>query len=461
MHTLRSLILPLYRRADANTLSAGSSPKQGVASLVFVWVLLPLLDLWPTFHAFFGLNLRRLAIAIVPFATASITFNVLFRLAGHLSLGAFLATLAGSLYLQFFVALLLMSGTAQAAPVLAAMVVLTLLAHGQYLRYTLRPAIGPALSLLAVGQSLWFAPSDQHIVVLCFAAAAGVAGGTMLGDVMAQTDDMRREQLTLREALHSQELLRAESQINAVAQVVVKLFGNFHDVRNMLMATKLNTECLLAEVEKPAPSLPELREIGGDVLAGLVRVEQTAQEVRELAKLRGADIARELMASEEQGYQAPATFLPLLPVLQEARESVSSRFRDRTVKLNAREDANAARVRCVGGESTLRRVFENLLTNAMEGDGKASATQVDVAVSWSRELPWVEVTVADDGPGFPAQLLEGPVRSFSTTKKEGTGLGLFTCDRLVRACGGTLSRSNRADGGALVVVRLPREGGYA
>jgi C4-dicarboxylate-specific signal transduction histidine kinase len=150
-----------------------------------------------------------------------------------------------------------------------------------------------------------------------------------------------------------------------------------------------------------------------------------------------------------------------MPSLEAARDIVGVRFRDCAVAINAREDATQTRVRCVGGEATLRRVFENLLANAFEGDGAQKANRVDVSISWSRDLPWVEVTVADDGPGFPIHLLAAPIRSFSTTKVQGTGLGLFTCDRLVRACGGTLDRSNLASGGALVTVRLPREGAFA
>ena len=46
-----------------------------------------------------------------------------------------------------------------------------------------------------------------------------------------------------------------------------------------------------------------------------------------------------------------------------ARDVVVPRFQECAVAINAREDVTTTRVRCVGGEATLRRVFENLLAS--------------------------------------------------------------------------------------------------
>jgi two-component system, NtrC family, C4-dicarboxylate transport sensor histidine kinase DctB len=67
--------------------------------------------------------------------------------------------------------------------------------------------------------------------------------------------------------------------------------------------------------------------------------------------------------------------------------------------------------------------------------------------------------VEDDGPGFREEQLAGPIEGLSTTKVNGTGLGLYTSERLVRASGGKLVRGNRSSGGASVRITLP--GGVA
>jgi C4-dicarboxylate-specific signal transduction histidine kinase len=79
---------------------------------------------------------------------------------------------------------------------------------------------------------------------------------------------------------------------------------------------------------------------------------------------------------------------------------------------------------------------------------------VTVTVSNNGPGDEVSVVVEDDGPGFPAELLLGPVEGFKTTKRGGTGLGLYTCERLLWSGGGRLKRANTERGGARVEVTL-------
>jgi len=69
------------------------------------------------------------------------------------------------------------------------------------------------------------------------------------------------------------------------------------------------------------------------------------------------------------------------------------------------------------------------------------------------------ITVADTGPGFARDLLERGLEPRVSTKKGGSGLGLVICQRIVHDHGGAIDLQNRADGGALVTLRLPVEHG--
>jgi C4-dicarboxylate-specific signal transduction histidine kinase len=69
----------------------------------------------------------------------------------------------------------------------------------------------------------------------------------------------------------------------------------------------------------------------------------------------------------------------------------------------------------------------------------------------------LRLSVRDDGPGFSGDQLGSGPKPFGTTKPNGTGLGLFTSERLVHACGGTMKRANRPEGGAEVTIELPLE----
>jgi two-component system, NtrC family, sensor kinase len=70
---------------------------------------------------------------------------------------------------------------------------------------------------------------------------------------------------------------------------------------------------------------------------------------------------------------------------------------------------------------------------------------------------WVEVQIADNGPGIAPEDLERVFDPFFTTKPPGmgTGLGLSICARLVESMGGTIDVRNESSGGAVFVVRLP------
>jgi two-component system, NtrC family, sensor kinase len=69
----------------------------------------------------------------------------------------------------------------------------------------------------------------------------------------------------------------------------------------------------------------------------------------------------------------------------------------------------------------------------------------------------VEITIADNGPGVPAELLDKVFEPFVTTKEpgKGTGLGLALCARLVEGMGGAIRAGNTAEGGAVFRVILP------
>ena len=69
----------------------------------------------------------------------------------------------------------------------------------------------------------------------------------------------------------------------------------------------------------------------------------------------------------------------------------------------------------------------------------------------------VEVVIADNGPGIPAELLDQVFEPFVTTKEpgQGTGLGLAVCARLVEGMGGAIHADNQESGGAVFRVLLP------
>jgi two-component system sensor histidine kinase HupT/HoxJ len=109
----------------------------------------------------------------------------------------------------------------------------------------------------------------------------------------------------------------------------------------------------------------------------------------------------------------------------------------------------------VGPEGPLHQVIVNLVDNALYAVRDCAQARVEIKVA--RRGDWVELAVADNGPGIAPADLAKIFEPFFTTKPvgEGTGLGLWISFSIVRECGGSIAAANRAEGGAEFVIRLP------
>jgi PAS domain S-box-containing protein len=107
-----------------------------------------------------------------------------------------------------------------------------------------------------------------------------------------------------------------------------------------------------------------------------------------------------------------------------------------------------------GDAGALEQVVLNLVTNAqqaMEGGGEVRI----VTRRASQRAGWIELVVADTGPGIPADVLPRIFDPFFTTKPGGTGLGLSITDRIVRDHGGTTDVRSSAGEGTEFVLGFP------
>lgn len=102
----------------------------------------------------------------------------------------------------------------------------------------------------------------------------------------------------------------------------------------------------------------------------------------------------------------------------------------------------------------LRRVFDNLLLNASLHAGP----NVSVILQAEQSGDFVRFTVADDGPGIPAEEADRIFDPFVTLDTSGSrrthGLGLAYCRGALAAMRGSIALAP-SDHGAMFVVQLP------
>lgn len=148
------------------------------------------------------------------------------------------------------------------------------------------------------------------------------------------------------------------------------------------------------------------------------------------------------ITSELLGFARKATGTMTAVSLSKVMDGALLLLRDRIATLNAtihlpKDDAlvQAEAVR-------LEQVLVNLMANALD----AGQQGVEITLSIALADGFVELTIADNGPGLSAETRASLFQPFSTTKRDGLGLGLV------------ISRDIMADFGGELIAASPRQG---
>lgn len=209
------------------------------------------------------------------------------------------------------------------------------------------------------------------------------------------------------------------------------------------VAHEMNTPLavLHGSIEKLTETIPDpptqLR------LARMIRVTQRLRRISEGL----LDFAR-------QRRQETST-VELHPLIDEAWHLVG--IDEKAGEVHFTNDAQPAHS-VTANPDRLLQVFVNLLRNALiavpAGDGRIRAATRAVTMDGH---PAISITVEDNGPGIPDEVLPDIFEAFVTTRLDarGTGLGLTVAEGIVHQHGGSISAANCPFGGARLEVILP------
>ncbi|MGH1482962.1 MAG: sensor histidine kinase N-terminal domain-containing protein [Geminicoccales bacterium] len=104
-----------------------------------------------------------------------------------------------------------------------------------------------------------------------------------------------------------------------------------------------------------------------------------------------------------------------------------------------------------GDPILLQNAIRNLIDNALKYS--PSESTIDIAV---KSAPGTQIAICDQGPGFPDDEIDDLVARFARGKNAaaiiGSGLGLTIAKDVAEAHGGTITLSNRTEGGACVTL---------
>jgi signal transduction histidine kinase len=200
------------------------------------------------------------------------------------------------------------------------------------------------------------------------------------------------------------------------------------------------------EVGNPLTSISTILQVLGRRDHDAYTREKLSLVGEQLTRIQG--ILRELV-----NFSRPAsterTRLDLADVVAEALGIAKyyKGMKSRRIAVNVPSDLP----RIVGVRGQLVSVFLNLILNAIDATSKGG--QIEIGAS--AEVEGLQAWVRDDGPGIAPEHRDRLFQPYFTTKRHGTGLGLFVCRQFVAEHSGEIVCDLRATIGTTFTVRIP------
>ncbi|MBC7622062.1 MAG: two-component system sensor histidine kinase KdbD [Aeromicrobium sp.] len=209
-----------------------------------------------------------------------------------------------------------------------------------------------------------------------------------------------------------------------------------HDLRTPLTA-------LIGMADSLTRSEPRLAwhqiEYAQSILAETQRLSQLVDNLLDMARLEAGEV------------KLNAQWQPVEEVVGSALRASHSALLDHLIVTQLPADLPLVRFDAV--------LIERVLCNLLENAAKYTPAGSTITIAAVKLGNWLEISVVDDGPGFPAEFAESLFDKFTRAAPEstirGVGLGLAICRAVVEAHGGTIRAENLPTRGASFVFTLP------
>lgn len=244
--------------------------------------------------------------------------------------------------------------------------------------------------------------------------------------------------LLVRQARRSRQL--AETQIQFVASVS-------HELRTPLTVIRGAGHNLLRGIAREPGQIEQYSRL---IIEHTDHLAQMVEQLLELADAR---------KDQSTALRQPVA---LGEILHEAIAAAGHDTKSACCEVQCNLPANLPDV--MGDALALRRVFQNLISNAAKHGGQGGWIGVTAATGENGKTPMVEVQIADHGPGVPENELTEIFKPFfrgltaRTRQIRGSGLGLSLVREIVEAHGGAISVRSQCGAGAIFTVQLPLAG---
>jgi signal transduction histidine kinase len=239
-----------------------------------------------------------------------------------------------------------------------------------------------------------------------------------------------------RAELQSRQYLMEITQMDRAVTLGALSSSFAHELNQPLGAIMSNAETAAMLLDQTPPRIGRVKEI----LADICRDDLRASEI--IARLRMLMKKSELRTQEVDLNGVVSAVLRIIE--PEARQ----------LDIILADDTTPGRLVVRADPVHLQQVVLNLAVNAIDAMRTSKKPRVLLLRSIADERD-VMLSVSDTGPGIPAADLDAIFGARFSHKPDGTGLGLFIADMIVRTYGGRIWAENKLDGGAMFKVVVP------
>ena len=256
-----------------------------------------------------------------------------------------------------------------------------------------------------------------------------------IAGVLAAGEDITERSRVEAEFRRLEQISREQERLADIGAIAARLV---HDLANPLSGITMQAQLLVRRLGKQSEHDGELVEPARKIVAAVASLNELIRSFMDFARERRLELKQvdlQALLAEIIGLWEPI--------------AASS---DVEIELAA----NDAGLVVIADASKLRRVFDNLIKNAIEAVDSDGRVVVGLEAF---DGDHVRVSVRDDGPGVPAGI--DAFRLFETTKPNGSGVGLAIARQMVSAHAGSIYYTNLEPRGTCFNVELLRRGPHA
>jgi len=260
----------------------------------------------------------------------------------------------------------------------------------------------------------------------------------MIINLKTREEQIKKQEESLRQ--HHQNEIKIKNKLLEVERLAAigKISAQIaHEIRNPLNSINLNTEIIGDEIFSDDFTPEEIKPLFKHIKIEIERLKNITDKYLRLAKepdlhLETADIIK---------------------LIKDIYELMSVEFKQKNINLEKYFELESLIFSF--DKNIIKSVVINILKNSLEASGKNGIVNISVEKSLKDGQEQVKITIKDNGIGISKEDKENIFNPFFTTKKYGTGIGLFAVKEGVVSHGGEIDVKSEFGKGTELSIYLP------